>query len=378
MSAFKSDHMSGGGALQQRTTYLISLTLVKVEAVEENGGEAKKVEDRPGEETRAETELPKPQRVTNPDGERRRLSPAKDQPPAAAQAQGAGPENLAVAAPAERLQKTKSADLTGCTSPTPPPEPSRTPTRTNLPIRPLGQRPVSLLKSHSSVTTRGRDSREGRDRSPPSAQSLDRKDCRMTTRSLGPCRASWAEASRPDGWRELRDDGPSGTQQEPGGPVMRDLPRKERLKAGSASLPAPSQAIKPTARKGKSRTLDNSDLNILSEEMGLAREAQQAQRGAAKDRKMLKFISGIFTKTSGVAMSTAPPAHIQRDSSEEEGRAASPLRPLHSGRRPRSCGAWVGTRWFRGCCGNSSSFLAEICLTKKYNWTIVLTGNVQW
>lgn len=33
--------MSGGGALQQRTTYLISLTLVKVEAVEENGGEAK-------------------------------------------------------------------------------------------------------------------------------------------------------------------------------------------------------------------------------------------------------------------------------------------------------------------------------------------------
>lgn len=367
MSAFKSDHMSGGGALQQRTTYLISLTLVKVEAVEENGGEAKKVENRPGEETRAETELPKPQRVTNPDGERRRLSPAKDQLPAAAQAQGAGPENLAVAAPAERLQKTKSADLTGCTSPTPPPEPSRTPTRTNLPIRPLGQRPVSLLKSHSSVTTRGRDSREGRDRSPPSAQSLDRKDCRMTTRSLGPCRASWAEASRPDGWRELRDDGPSGTQQEPGGPVMRDLPRKERLKAGSASLPAPSQAIKPTARKGKSRTLDNSDLNILSEEMGLAREAQQAQRGAAKDRKMLKFISGIFTKTSGAAMSTAPPAHIQRDSSEEEGRAASPLRPLHSGRRPRSCGAWVGTRWFRGCCGNSSSFLAEICLTKKYN-----------
>lgn len=343
MSAFKPDHMSGGGALQQRTTYLISLTLVKVEAVEENGGEARKVEDRPGEETRAESKLAKSQRLTDPEGERRRLSPEKDQPLATVQAWGAGQENLTVAAPAERLQKTKSADLSGCSSPTPLPEPSRTPTRTGLPIRPLGQRPVSLLKSHSSVTTRGRDSREARDRSPPSAQSLDRKDCRLPTRSPGPYRASWAEASKPDGWRELRDDGPPGTQQEPGRPVMRDVPRKERLKTGSASLPVPSQTIKPTARKGKSRTLDNSDLNSLSEEMGLAREAQQAQRGSAKDRKMLKFISGIFTKTSGAAASSTPPAHIQRDSSEEEGRyplPACPLLPVQV--NPSSGGAWVG------------------------------------
>ncbi|KAE8292816.1 Arf-GAP with GTPase, ANK repeat and PH domain-containing protein 1 [Larimichthys crocea] len=203
-------------------------------------------------------------------------------------------------------------------------EPSRTPTRTSLPIRPVGQRPVSLLKSHSSATTRGRDSREGRERSPTSAQSLDRKDCRMPTRSPGPCRASWAEASRPDGWRDLRDE----TQPlEIGGSmaaVMRDIPRKDRLKTGSASLPAPAtQASKP-ARKGKSRTLDNSDLNSLSEDLGLAREAQQAQqgqRGSAKDRKMLKFISGIFTKSSSGAAgssSTAPPVYIQRDSSEEE------------------------------------------------------------
>lgn len=333
MSAFKPDHMSGGGGgtLQQRTTYLISLTLVKVEAVEENGGEAKKEEGQPREEARAESDLRKPQRLTETDGERRRLSPGKDQRSAPGQAQGAFPDpppcNLTIAAPAERLQKTKSADLTGCTSPsasTTPPEPSRTPTRTSLPIRPLGQRPVSLLKSHSSVTTRGRDSREGRDRSPTSAQSLDRKDCRMPARSPGPCRASWAEASRPGGWRELQDDIPCVTQQDIGGTVMRDIPRKERLKTGSASLPAPSQAVKPAARKGKSRTLDNSDLNSLSEEMGLAREAQQAQqahRGSAKDRKMLKFISGIFTKTSAAAASSAPPVHIQRDSSEEEGRA---------------------------------------------------------
>lgn len=305
MSAFKPDHMSGGGALQQRTTYLISLTLVKVEAVEENGGEAKEAADRPGEETRPEPELPKSQRFADPDSERRRLSPGKEQD------RGAGSE-VPLSNLAERLQKTKSADLTGCASPAP--EPSRTPTRTSLPIRPLGQRPVSLLKSHSSVTTRGRDSREGRERSPPSAQSLDRKDCRAATHSPGPCRASWAEASRPDGWT----DAPPRAQQ---GPVMRDIPRKDRLKTGSASLPVPNQAVKPAARKGKSRTLDNSDLNSLSEEMGLAREAQQAQRGCAKDRKMLKFISGIFAKTSGAAVPAPHPAHIQRDSSEEEGRA---------------------------------------------------------
>lgn len=389
MCLLKPDHMSGGGALQQRTTYLISLTLVKVEAVEENGREAKnstqgmEVEARPagraGEEAgpRAEAEgeapartengagvdLGQPQRaddavlkggeLTNElkGGERKPISPLKDKAPSTVDVPSTGSEkppcNLSIPLPAERaaIQKTKSAEIEKTLStpeakqstspsltPTPPTEvlePSRTPTRTSLPIRPVGQRPVSLLKSHSSVATRGRDSREGRERSPTSAQSLDRKDCRMPTRSPGPCRASWAEASRPDGWRDLRDEAQAGIPLEIGGgmaAVMRDIPRKERLKTGSASLPAPAtQASKP-ARKGKSRTLDNSDLNSLSEDLGLAREAQQAQqgqRGSAKDRKMLKFISGIFTKSSSGAAgssSTAPPVYIQRDSSEEEGR----------------------------------------------------------
>ncbi|XP_071333537.1 arf-GAP with GTPase, ANK repeat and PH domain-containing protein 2 isoform X2 [Trachinotus anak] len=386
--------MSGGGALQQRTTYLISLTLVKVEAVEENGGEAKngtqgkEVEagsgGGAGEEARARVAaeggapsqaengtgvvLGQPQRAEEgavvtegklidelKDGEGKPLSPVKDKQPSTVDVPSKGSEkppcNLSIPLPAERttIQKTKSAetDLTRvektlptpeakqCRSPslttTPPTEvcvePSRTPTRTSLPIRPAGQRPVSLLKSHSSVATRGRDSRDGRERSPTSAQSLDRKDCRMPTRSPGPCRASWAEASRPEGWRDLRDEAQAGIPLEIGGgmaAVMRDIPRKERLKTGSTSLPAPAtQAPKP-ARKGKSRTLDNSDLNSLSEDLGLAREAQQTQqgqRGSAKDRKMLKFISGIFTKSSSGAAgssSTAPPVYIQRDSSEEE------------------------------------------------------------
>ncbi|KAG7237732.1 hypothetical protein INR49_031723 [Caranx melampygus] len=367
--------MSGGGALQQRTTYLISLTLVKVEAVEENGGEAKtstqgkEVEagsgGGAGEEAgqRAEAEGGAPAQAENgaavkegkltdelKDRERTPQSPAKDPRPPPVDVSSRGGEkpqcNLSIPLPADRAAKSAETDLRidktlpppeakQCRSPsltpTPPAEvclePSRTPTRASLPIRPAGQRPVSLLKSHSSVATRGRDSRDGRECSPTSAQSLDRKDCRMPTRSPGPCRASWAEASRPDGWRDLRDEAQAGIALEIGGgvaAVMRDIPRKERLKSGSSSLPAPAtQAPKP-ARKGKSRTLDNSDLNSLSEDLGLAREAQQGQagqRGSAKDRKMLKFISGIFTKSSSGAAgssSTAPPVYIQRDSSEEE------------------------------------------------------------
>ncbi|KAK2851923.1 hypothetical protein Q5P01_008199 [Channa striata] len=378
--------MSGGSALHQRTTYLISLTLVKVEAVEENGGEAKngtqgqEVETRPGgrsgEEAgvRVEDGSGAPAQPENgagvvledasvvkggklidelKDGDKKPLSPLKDKLPSDVEVQDKGiekpPCTLSIPLPAERtsLQKTGETNVTQvektlstpeakqCRSPslsaTPQTEvcvePSRTPTRTSLPLRPAGQRPVSLLKSHSSVATRGRDSREGRERSPTSAQSLDRKDCRMPTRSPGPCRASWAEASRPEGWRDLRDEAQAGIPPDIGGAMaamMRDIPRKDRLKTGSSSLPAPAtQAPKP-ARKGKSRTLDNSDLNSLSEDLGLAREGQQSQqgqRGSAKDRKMLKFISGIFMKSSSGAAgssSTAPPVYIQRDSSEEE------------------------------------------------------------
>ncbi|KAM4610734.1 arf-GAP with GTPase, ANK repeat and PH domain-containing protein 2 [Polymixia lowei] len=395
--------MSGGGALQQRTTYLISLTLVKVEAVEENGGEAKKstqgreADGGPGagpgpvgtagEEAgaRAAADVEGPPRAENGtgagreqphgaedaalvkggkcteagEGEGQPLGPSRDKVSSAGDVAAKGsdkpPCNLAIPLAAERATTPKSAksvdadtargektsssseakkcrspSLTS-TSPMEVVEPSRTPTRSSFPIRPMGQRPVSLLKSHSSVTTRGRDSRDGRERSPTSAQSLDRKDSRMPTRSPGPCRASWAEASRAEGWRDLRDEADRvrvGIPLEIGGGVgamVRDIPRKDRLKTSSASLPAPASQVPKPPRKGKSRTLDNSDLNSLSEDLGLAREVQtqqgQAQRSSAKDRKMLKFISGIFTKSnSGAAgsSSTAPPVYIQRDSSEEE------------------------------------------------------------
>ncbi|XP_062246948.1 arf-GAP with GTPase, ANK repeat and PH domain-containing protein 2 isoform X2 [Platichthys flesus] len=369
------------GALQQRTTYLISLTLVKVEAVEENGGEAKnstqgkeveagsggRAEEEAGVRVEAEGGSPAqaengagmitghPQRAEDAagvegveDGERTPLSPLKDEAPSSVERSRGGekpPYSLSIPSPAETPHNNKSPgtdfrvettlptpEAKQCRSPsvttTPPTEvhvePSRTPTRTSLPIRPAGQRPVSLLKSHSSVATRGRDSRDGRERSPTSAQSLDRKDCRVPMRSPGPCRASWAEASRPEDWRDLRDEAHAGIPLEAGGglaAVMRDIPRKDRLKAGSTSLPSPANMGSKPTRKGKSRTLDNSDLNSLTEDLGLVQQAQPGQRASAKDRKMLKFISGIFTKSSSGTVgssSTAPPVYIQRDSSEEE------------------------------------------------------------
>lgn len=353
VSLLKPDVMSGGSSLQQRTTYLISLTLVKVEAVEETGGEAKQC-TRAGEERveagdstpshTANVAVGKAQRAedgavvkkveltdeTN-DSERKPLCPMKERPQSTAEVPVPGPEKppceFLISLPVQKTKALSTPEAEQCASPplttTSSTEPSWTLTRTSLPIRPLGQRPASLMKSHSSVATRGRDSREGRERSPASAQSLDRKDCRMPTRSPGPCRASWAEASRPEGWRDHKEVR-VGTALDLGdgmAAVMRDVPRKERLKTSSASLPAPASHASKPARKGKSRTLDNSDLNSLSEDLGLAREAQQGQRGSAKDRKMLKFISGIFTKSSsGATGSTAPPVYIQRDSSEEEGR----------------------------------------------------------
>ncbi|XP_053704878.1 arf-GAP with GTPase, ANK repeat and PH domain-containing protein 2 isoform X1 [Synchiropus splendidus] len=323
------EHMSGGAHLQQRTTYLISLTLVKVEAVEDEGGEPQtdvrqssdgETRGLTGAEDRATALVASPQR-TSPWSQKDPKSFTSD----------AQRSDVSTARPSERTgeERTLSAAEIKQSRPpslvsTPPAEvfeSIRTPTRTNLPMRPVGQRPVSLLKSQSSAPMRGRDSREGRERSPTAAQSLDRKDCRVPMRSPGPCRASWTEASTSEGWRDPRDQVPGARPLEAGyegSAVMRDLPRKERLKSGSSSLPASANLESKPTRKGKSRTIDNSDLNSLSEDLG---QAQHGPRTSAKDRKMLKFISGIFTKSSsgsGGSSSTPPSVFIQRDSSEEE------------------------------------------------------------
>ena len=162
--------------------------------------------------------------------------------------------------------------------------PPHTPTQSSIPGR-AGQRPATLLKAHSSAVGR----RDTKERSPTSSQSLDRNEGRVVTRSPGPCRASWAESEGRSRTRIGRDEVASqeaGTRA--GG---RDHPRKDRLKTGSASLPGPVSLVPKPPRKGKSCTLDNSDLNSLAEDLSMGRESQtqqgQAQRTSAKDRKKI-------------------------------------------------------------------------------------------
>ncbi|XP_075055438.1 arf-GAP with GTPase, ANK repeat and PH domain-containing protein 2 isoform X2 [Mixophyes fleayi] len=89
-------------------------------------------------------------------------------------------------------------------------------------------------------------------------------------------------------------------------------PRAELPKptGGGRSLLSPSSCDPKGFRKGKSKTVDNSDLDPPADEFKKGREGtsptgDKARASAARDRKMLKFISGIFTKAS-VASSVSP------------------------------------------------------------------------
>ncbi|XP_029906691.1 arf-GAP with GTPase, ANK repeat and PH domain-containing protein 1-like isoform X2 [Myripristis murdjan] len=198
----------------------------------------------------------------------------------------------------------------------------------------ISQRPEVLMRSHTGGDPAcWWDLREANQSIFPSAKTLERKDNRigdqspiMAAATLGPYRASWADS-----------DG-KGTLIRPGAPISggfagimtRDSPQSERLKTVSTSLPAPpATLVSKPQRKGKSRTLDNSDLHSLSEDLKKGKEGQGGtiQRAPARDRKMLKFISGIFTKSTAVPPSTntASPLYpaVERGSSEEEAACAS-------------------------------------------------------
>ncbi|KAM4047094.1 arf-GAP with GTPase, ANK repeat and PH domain-containing protein 2 isoform 2-T2 [Anomaloglossus baeobatrachus] len=89
-------------------------------------------------------------------------------------------------------------------------------------------------------------------------------------------------------------------------------PRAEtpKLSAGGKSLLSPSSCDPKGFRKGKSKTVDNSDFDLPTDEFKKGREGtsptgDKARSSAARDRKMLKFISGIFTKST-VASTVSP------------------------------------------------------------------------
>ncbi|XP_028824857.1 arf-GAP with GTPase, ANK repeat and PH domain-containing protein 1-like isoform X2 [Denticeps clupeoides] len=308
--------MSQGEELQPRTTYLISLTLVKVEAV----GEHEVGQPRPAA-----------QAVAAEVGQKRPGSPVDEgKPPlilgvAEEMEQGAGKcmklkegERIPSIAHQDRgrltcsshLQDRDQKNVTTVSGDQVHSQEAQEKKKNTLEY--VGQRPLSLLSVHGSVSGH----REQRDKS---SKSLERKTSRTSPPKAGPCRASWAESgsgSCPGG--AGGEGGEQGDRMVPGRPGAAG-----RVLTGSVSLPGPDTLAPRALRKGKkSRTLDNSDLHRLSEELFQTRDdpsapnhprATQTQR--SRDRKMLKFISGIFTRST-----PAGPPHksVQRHSSEDE------------------------------------------------------------
>ncbi|KAJ8358534.1 hypothetical protein SKAU_G00150590 [Synaphobranchus kaupii] len=359
--------MSQTGTLQRRTTYLISLTLVKVEEVGEggvrqapgrgaDGGETSR--RAPGDEERFPRSQPEEEEEVTEQEEDESLGASErgtakprdgdgqpsgrpdDRTSRTDGGSRSGAKDVAKSLPSALEHKRRGEWVEGAAEGgfgAPKTEPSSETSQSSCVSVDTGDggvslravtRPGALSKGHGGAVSR-RELKEAKESIPPSAKSLDRKDGKALARSPGsvapgPCRASWTES-----------EGSYKPQQRGGGAVARESPRAERLKTGSASLPAPAAPAPKPPRKGKSRTLDNSDLHSLSEDLRRGKEAHggppplpgQSQRTSARDRKMLKFISGIFTKSSPVPASaaTAPPlyASVQRESSEEEAACAN-------------------------------------------------------
>ncbi|XP_067301791.1 arf-GAP with GTPase, ANK repeat and PH domain-containing protein 2 isoform X4 [Pseudorasbora parva] len=345
--------MNRSGTSQSKTTYLISLTLVKVETTEENELE-KSRPDVEGAEYDADGVKHLKHAGSNNEGQERQKmgeaveleagesvkfsmeqeilqSPREDK---AHFADGFRPGNRQKSMISPTTENGRAREPTGMSQTSF----SRDITRHlgDIPVR-ATQRPVSLLKAHGS----GRELKESRESIHASSKSLDRKDSRTriqspTSPTPGSFRASWAVSEVKTCDEDLK--GAMGMKRPTEGDIIAmrtQSPRAERLKAGSTSLPTPVALITKPQRKGKSRTLDNSDLNCLSEDLLKCKGGQmvtdfrtaQSQGASARDRKMLRFISGIFTKSTPVATSativTPVYSTIQRESSEEEASCAN-------------------------------------------------------
>lgn len=339
--------MNRTGTSQSKTTYLISLTLVKVETTEENelersrpgvGGavydsDGAKHLKHAGSNNEGQERQKMGEAVELEAGESVKFSVEQEtlQSPReekALFADGVHPQKSMISPSTENGRARESTGMPQTSFP-------RDVARHlgDIPVR-ATQRPVSLLKAHGG----GREFKESRESIHASSKSLDRKDSRTRIQSPnsptpGSFRASWAVSEVKPCDEDLK--GVVGMKRPTEGDIIAmrtQSPRAERLKAGSTSLPTPVALISKPQRKGKSRTLDNSDLNCLSEDLLKCKGGQmvadfrtaQSQGASARDRKMLRFISGIFTKSTQVATSativTPVYSTIQRESSEEEGR----------------------------------------------------------
>ncbi|RXN10037.1 arf-GAP with ANK repeat and PH domain-containing 1-like isoform X2 [Labeo rohita] len=345
--------MNRTGTSQSKTTYLISLTLVKVETTEENeleksrpdlGGAVydsdgakhlKHAGSNEGQECQKmgeAVELEAGESVKFSVEQEILQSPREDK---ALFADGVHPGDRQKSIISPSTENGRARESTGVPQTSFPRDVARH--LGDIPVR-ATQRPVSLLKAHGG----GREYKESRESIHASSKSLDRKDSRTriqspTSPTPGSFRASWAVSEVKPCDEDLK--GGVGIKRPTEGDIIAmrtQSPRAERLKAGSTSLPTPVALITKPQRKGKSRTLDNSDLNCLSEDLLKCKGGQmvadyrtaQSQGASARDRKMLRFISGIFTKSTPVATSattivTPVYSTIQRESSEEEASCAN-------------------------------------------------------
>ncbi|XP_077074682.1 arf-GAP with GTPase, ANK repeat and PH domain-containing protein 2 isoform X5 [Siphateles boraxobius] len=340
--------MNRSGTSQSKTTYLISLTLVKVETTEENeleksrpavegavyDADGAKHLKHPGSNNEGQERQKMGEAVELEAGESVKFSveqeilqsPREDK---ALFADGVHPGDRQKSMISPSTENGRARESTGMSQTSFPRDIARH--LGDIPVR-ATQRPVSLLKAHGG----GREFKESRESIHASSKSLDRKDSRTriqspTSPTPGSFRASWAVSEVKTCDEDLK--GGIGMKRPTEGDIIAmrtQSPRAERLKAGSTSLPTPIALITKPQRKGKSRTLDNSDLNCLSEDLLKCKGGQmvsdfrtaQSQGASARDRKMLRFISGIFTKSTPVATSativTPVYSTIQRESSEEE------------------------------------------------------------
>lgn len=357
--------MSKAGNPQRRNTYLISLTLVKVEPVSEDvdGHPEEAPPDGEGTPKREKEERPEyaqevKRRSTQADGgeeeedagrlQVRHGSPVK-RPDTRGRQKDEAPAGKSKDAPAVqppvrqtvkvhgrptsegsvRREGSRSESLRPRTELYREPpvlflkaenggENSRSRCSLPFPIPPqVAQRPEVPMRSHSGGSSVGwRDLRETSTSLYQSAKTLDRRDNRMGDQSpsmaattLGPYRASWADS---DGRGTLIRPGPPASGGF-SGVMARGSPQGDRFKS-SASYPAPPQ------RKAAGRSSDNSDLHSGPEDLKRGKEAQDGtvQRAPPRDRKMLKFISGIFTKSAAAPSASAAASACAE--SEEEGK----------------------------------------------------------
>lgn len=359
------DLMEQTGASQHKTTYLISLTLVKVETTEDHGMEKARqsVEGATSQaggkqllpnadSSNRDLKLQKQEEVTEPEARKGTQLKTEQEillnpgDPKALFTDGAQPSDRQKSITSSSLENSEAREATEASQTSiskDAAEPNQPPT-TSDGVGRVNKRPVSLLKTHSDALS-SRELREARDSIHASSKSLDRKDSRTRIQSpASPApstfRASWAVCEAKPNQEEQKGSTRVKMSTEAVIAMRTQSPRAERLKSGSTSLPASVTVVSKPQRKGKSRTLDNSDLNCLSEDLLKGKGGHitsdmrtgQLQGTSTRDRKMLRFISGIFTKSTQVpsiaGMVPQVPSSSQRESSEEEGRKAPAPQPF--------------------------------------------------